>query len=99
MNEPYKPENIDLDHIARLARLRIAPEHREAMSRDFAAIVAFARDLSGLDPDSIETTAHTAAVHNRFREDTVKPSMSREELLTNAPKAEDGCFVVPRVVD
>lgn len=94
-----KPASIDLDHIARLARLRIDPERRDALTRELSAMISFAESLSSIDTTGIAPTAHAASTVNRFREDTVKPSTPREELLANAPKAEDCCFVVPRVVE
>lgn len=47
----------------------------------------------------IEPTSHSIPVINVFREDAVRPSLPREEVLQNAPKARDGCFVVPRIVE
>ena len=94
-----KPVSIDLDHIAHLARLRINPDRRDTLTEELTAILAFAAELCSIDTNGIEPTAHAAAMQNRFREDTVRPSTSREELLRNAPDAQDGCFIVPRVVE
>ena len=38
-------------------------------------------------------------VINVFKEDNVKPSYKREEILKNAPSAQGGCISVPKVVE
>ncbi|MBE6929256.1 MAG: aspartate--tRNA ligase [Ruminococcaceae bacterium] len=91
--------NVNIDHIAKLARLRVDPVRRDALTRELTDMVAFAEQLSAVDTTDITPTAHAASMVNRFREDEAAPSMSREELLANAPAAESGGFVVPRVVE
>jgi aspartyl-tRNA(Asn)/glutamyl-tRNA(Gln) amidotransferase subunit C len=39
------------------------------------------------------------AVQNVFREDEIKPCLTNEEALANAPESEAGCFKVPRVME
>ncbi|MEF9918290.1 MAG: Asp-tRNA(Asn)/Glu-tRNA(Gln) amidotransferase subunit GatC, partial [Eubacterium sp.] len=44
-------------------------------------------------------TEHIVALQNVLRADDVKPSLSTEKALANAPEAESGCFKVPRVLE
>jgi aspartyl-tRNA(Asn)/glutamyl-tRNA(Gln) amidotransferase subunit C len=61
-------------------------------------IVEFANNINKLNTDGVEPTNHILKVQNVFREDEVKESYSRDEILKNAPKKEAGCLVVPSVV-
>ncbi len=84
---------IDVDYVAKLARLEIAPEDRERLQRDLSAIVGYIAELEELSVDGVEPTAHAADVYNVWREDAAKPSFSREEMLANAPAEIDGELV------
>jgi aspartyl-tRNA(Asn)/glutamyl-tRNA(Gln) amidotransferase subunit C len=47
----------------------------------------------------VESTSHAIPIHNVFREDEVKHSLSQEEVLAIAPDEEDGHFKVPRIIE
>jgi aspartyl-tRNA(Asn)/glutamyl-tRNA(Gln) amidotransferase subunit C len=47
----------------------------------------------------VEPTAHALAVHNVFREDEVRPGLTQEAALANAPAAQAGQFMVPRIIE
>lgn len=87
---------IDIRHIAKLARLRLSDEEAARFETEMTAILGMvdslpelSGDASGLDPE------HPMAL----RADEIGPSMKRDRLLSNAPKVEAGCVVVPRIVD
>lgn len=89
----------DVDYVARLARLHISDEQKEALTVDMAAIIDFADKLNEIDTNGVEPQAHAMHIENVFRKDEIKPSYSRDELLKNAPEANAGCFSVPKIVD
>ena len=64
-----------------------------------AAIIGFADKLNEIDTGDSEPHAHAIAVENVFREDEIKPSYKRDEILKNAPDKQAGCFAVPRIVE
>lgn len=88
-----------VEHVANLARLNLTDVEKEQMTHDMEAIIAFADQINALDIKDVEPTAHIIPINNVFREDDVRASMNREELLQNAPKQEDGCFSVPKIVE
>lgn len=86
-------------HVAKLARLNLTDSKAEKLSLDMESIIGFADKLNELDTEGVVPTAHAIPVSNAFREDEVVPSYDNALIIQNAPHAEDGCFVVPRVVE
>lgn len=86
-------------HVAKLARLKLSDSEAEALSKDMESIIGFADKLNELDTEGIVPTAHAIPMSNAFREDVVKPSYPCEDMLKNAPAAEDGGYTVPKVVE
>lgn len=90
---------IDVDHVANLAKLYLRPEEKAEMAKDLQKIVAFANQLSEIDTQNVPQTAHVVPQENVFRADEVAPGMDREAVLQNAPAQDDGYFFVPQVVE
>jgi aspartyl-tRNA(Asn)/glutamyl-tRNA(Gln) amidotransferase subunit C len=88
-----------VDHVARLARLDLSEEERERMRVEMTNILEHAAQIQALDLDGVEPTSHAIPLKNVMRADEVKPSLSQEEALAIAPRAEDGRFMVPRIVE
>lgn len=88
-----------MEHIARLARLALADDEIERLTVDLAGILEYAEDLAALDLDGVAPTAHPLPLVNVFRADTIGPTLDRDEVLAEAPAAEDGRFRVPRILD
>ena len=57
-----------------------------------------AADIAALDIADVPPTAHPLPLVNVLREDTPRPSLDREEVLAQAPLAEDRRFKVPRIL-
>jgi aspartyl-tRNA(Asn)/glutamyl-tRNA(Gln) amidotransferase subunit C len=88
---------IDVDHVAWLARLELTEEEKEVFGRQLRQILEHAAAISSLDIGDVPPTSHPLPLSNVMREDRVEPSLSREEALSGAPRAEGGYFVVPRI--
>jgi aspartyl-tRNA(Asn)/glutamyl-tRNA(Gln) amidotransferase subunit C len=88
-----------VDHVARLARLDLSEEERTRMQGELSAILEHAEKIQELDLDGIEPTSHAIPLRNHMRPDVVGQTLTQEEALANAPKAEDGRFWVPRIVE
>jgi aspartyl-tRNA(Asn)/glutamyl-tRNA(Gln) amidotransferase subunit C len=89
----------DVQHVAKLARLHLTDEEQAAMQKDLGDIIAFADTLNSLDTEGVTPSAHAVAVQNVLREDVAGESFDRDKLLANAPSQEDGCYIVPKVVE
>ena len=89
----------EVEYVAKLARLNLTEEEKETLNKNMEDIIEFANKLNSLDTEGVEPTAMILPMYNVFREDNVEASYNREEILKNAPSAEDGCFKVPKIVE
>ena len=89
----------ELFHVASLARLKLSDAEATKLETDMADIIGFADTLNELDTENIVPTAHAIPMQNAFREDVVKPSFERQEILKNAPDFDEEGFIVPKVVE
>jgi aspartyl-tRNA(Asn)/glutamyl-tRNA(Gln) amidotransferase subunit C len=88
----------DVEHVANLARLALSPEEIEQFTDQLAVILDHAEDVAALDLEGVEPTAHPLPLVNVLRRDEVSPCLDRDEVLAQAPEAEDGRFRVPRIL-
>ncbi|MGH2739062.1 MAG: Asp-tRNA(Asn)/Glu-tRNA(Gln) amidotransferase subunit GatC [Actinomycetota bacterium] len=93
------PVEIDVDHVARLARLRLTDEERERLAAQLAVILEHAQRVSEVAAEDVPPTSHPIPQRNVFREDEPGECLSHEEALAGAPEAEAGRFKVPRIVE
>lgn len=82
-------------HVATLARLGLSDAQIEALGAELNDILVQVDRISALDLTGIEPTAHAVAVTNVTREDVLRPCLSREDALLNAPEQQDGAFLIP----
>jgi aspartyl-tRNA(Asn)/glutamyl-tRNA(Gln) amidotransferase subunit C len=88
----------DAAHVARLARLDLTDDELERFTDQLGAVLEHARDVEALDTAGVPPTAHPLPLRNVLREDRVVPSLSRDEVLAQAPAAEADRFKVPRIL-
>jgi aspartyl-tRNA(Asn)/glutamyl-tRNA(Gln) amidotransferase subunit C len=88
-----------VEHVARLARLEVSEDEKAVFARQLSAILTHIDQLKGLDTTGVEPTATVLPTDNVFREDEVRPSLTPEQALANAPDQEDGFFRVPRILE
>lgn len=81
--------------IANLAKLSVAPEELDGLTKDMNEIIGFADTIGAAAPGDAGFDGGTG-LSNVFREDVVVPSCGREEILKNAECREDGYFLVRR---
>jgi aspartyl-tRNA(Asn)/glutamyl-tRNA(Gln) amidotransferase subunit C len=86
-------------HVARLARLELAPDEIEAMQDNLGKILGYVEQLGELSTDGVPETAHVAADAAPLREDALVPSLDTESALGEAPRRSGGSFAVPGFVD
>jgi len=89
----------DVEHVARLARLALTDDEIEQLTVELGAVLEHAADVASLDLADVPPTAHPLPLRNVLRDDDVRPSLDRDEVLAAAPAAEDGRFRVPRILD
>jgi aspartyl-tRNA(Asn)/glutamyl-tRNA(Gln) amidotransferase subunit C len=87
-----------VEHIAELAKLSLTDEEKESYREQLSAILEYAEILQRLDTESIPPTASVLPLQNVMRDDDVVPSYRREDILENAPDAQDGSFRVRAIL-
>ena len=94
-----KIDRAQLDRIAHLARLEFDEKDAEKMMRDMTNIVTFVEKLNEVNTDGIEPLTTMSHEINALREDEVKPHLSHNDALMNAPKKDHDYFRVPKVLE
>jgi aspartyl-tRNA(Asn)/glutamyl-tRNA(Gln) amidotransferase subunit C len=91
--------DFDVKYVAHLARIALAPAEEEKLAAQLGNILGYIEKLKELDVKEVEPTAHAVPLINVFRADEIRPSLSNEEALRNAPSKANGLFLVPKIVE
>ncbi|MFL5805241.1 MAG: Asp-tRNA(Asn)/Glu-tRNA(Gln) amidotransferase subunit GatC [Roseiflexaceae bacterium] len=89
----------EVEHVARLARLRLSPEELEKMRVQLSNILDYIDMLKEVDVAGVPPTAQVTDLLNILRADEVRPSLPREDVLMNALDQQDGMFRVKAIFD
>lgn len=93
----------ELERIAQLARLRLNPQSAEHTLEQINGFFNLVDRMNAVNTDGVEPLAHPAAVMQevalRLRDDVVSELNAREANMQNAPAAERGMFLVPKVIE
>ena len=92
-------EQSDIEKIARLARIRIEPEAIPEVAARINDILAMVDTMQSVDTSGVEPMANPLDACQRLRVDGVTEENRREAFLAIAPQAENGLFLVPKVID
>jgi len=98
-NEKGRLSRAEVEHIAELAKLSLTEEEKEKFREQLSAILEYADTLQHLDTEAIPPTATVLPLRNVMVTDEVRPSFPREDILANAPQAEDGYFKVQAILE
>jgi len=85
--------------IAELAKLDLTEDEITLYAGQLSNILGYFDHLSQLDTSHIDPLAGVLPLSSVMREDTVKPALSPEVALSNAPSAQDQQFRVSAVLD
>jgi len=88
----------DVRHVAMLARLALTDEQVTTLVAELSTILTHIDELKNLDLEGVQPTAHPLAMTNSVRGDVVRPGLSREDALLNAPDTDGTAFVIPTIV-
>ena len=91
--------NFDVQYVAHLARIELTPAEEQKLGAQLNNILGYIEKLKELDVSTVEPTAHAVPMVNVTRPDEVRPGLSNEEALRNAPAKAGGLFVVPKIVE
>ncbi len=94
--------SVDADtvrRIAHLARIAVAEEEVEHLRGELNAILAFVEQLSEVNVEGVEPMTSVIPMEMKKRRDRVTDGGIADDIVRNAPAAEDHFFVVPKVVE
>ena len=93
------PADLDVEYIARLARIRLTPEENARFRTQLSTILNYVDQIARPDTAAVEPTAHAIPVFDVVRPDEPAPGLETADALGNAPRAANGLFIVPKVVE
>jgi len=101
---PAKVTEKDVQRVAELAHLELAPEETGRMLRDLNAILDYVAELNELDTTGVAPLAQVselgdAAGPGALREDRQEPSLKRDAVMAQAPESDGAFFKVPKVIE
>ncbi len=85
----------EVAHVAKLALLDLSDEEIDLFTVQLGDVIATAHAMNDLDLDGVVPTHHPLGLTNVYRADEVRPSIDRDEVLSQAPDVEDDRFKVP----
>jgi len=86
-------------HIATLARIRLSEAEIDGLSHELSSILSWVEQLKEVDTTSVAPMTSVAAMQLPMRADRVTDGNRRDDILGNAPRAANGFFAVPKVVE
>lgn len=94
----------DVERVAELAHLELAPEETGGMLRDLNAILDYVAELNEIDTRGVEPLAEVSELQGEpgagtLRADVVLPSLDRAAVMREAPETDGAFFKVPRVIE
>ena len=89
----------DVEHVAGLARLKFTEDELLVFTDQMNTILSYFDTLQKLDTTGVEAATHAVNLCNAFRDDRIRPSLTGEEALKNAPAHERSCFKVPKIIE
>jgi aspartyl-tRNA(Asn)/glutamyl-tRNA(Gln) amidotransferase subunit C len=90
----------DVAAIAHLARLQITEAERQGYAKDLSKIIGMVEQLKAADTDNVEPMSHPLAGQvQRLRSDDITETDHHEKYQRNAPRAEAGLYLVPKVIE
>ena len=93
----------DIARIANLARLELSQDESERMLTQLNNFFGIVEKMQAVDTSGVSPLSHpVAAIQDitlRLRDDLVSETNNRDANMQNAPAAEKGMFLVPRVIE
>jgi aspartyl-tRNA(Asn)/glutamyl-tRNA(Gln) amidotransferase subunit C len=85
--------------VARLARIKVDDEEARKLQRELSGILDWVAELNAIDTENVPPMTGFGKVDLPLRADVVTDGGRTADILKNAPKSEDGFFLVPKVIE
>jgi len=94
-----KISRAEVEHIADLARLKLSEIEIDQLQDELSQILEYVEQLNELNTTDVLPTSHVVVKGDVLCEDKTRPSFPREDILANAPRAQEGFFRVYAIFD
>ncbi len=92
-------ENADIDKITILARLLVTPSETSDYANSISSILSLIDQMQQVSTEGIEPLSNPHDASQRLRKDEVTCDNQLEAFIALAPSAQDGLYLVPKVLD
>ncbi len=92
-------DRSQVESVAQLARLKIEESEMPDYLNSLNSILALVDQMQSVDTETVEPLANPLDAAQRLRADVVSEENKRDALQANAPQAEKGLFLVPKVIE
>ena len=92
-------ERADVEKIAHLARLAVSEDELDAVASDLSNILDLVEQMNAVDTEGVVPMAHPLHMVQRLRADVVTETDQRDHFQSVAPLAEEGLYLVPKVIE
>lgn len=89
----------DIRKVAKLARIRLSDEEVPHFQKEISSIITWVEQLQEVDTNNVPEMASVENTPLPQRKDKVTDGNIQKDVLANAPDADYGCFMVPKVVE
>jgi len=93
------PVEIDIEHVAKLARVDLSDDEIARLRTQLAQILEHAARVGEVAAADVPPTASPIPRANVYRDDVPEPSLPVDEALRNAPERDGDRFRVPRIAE
>lgn len=89
----------DVRKVARLSRIAVPEEKLEGLAKELTGIMGWIEQLNEVDVEGVEPMTSVVEATLPMRDDIVTDGNIQDQVLANAPKSDEGFFVVPKSVE
>ena len=93
-----KNKNMDIEHVAKLARLKLTDTEKKKFSKQMEIIIEHIEKLNKLDTQNVLPTAHVIGLSNIFRQDVAAKPLTNQDLINDSPAHSKGHYEVPKII-
>lgn len=94
-----KDKHINIERLMTLARIALTEDEKHIIADSLDSILGYFQELSEVNVDGVEESAHAHPLYNVLREDEPGKMFTPEEALMNVPEKRDNQVVVPKIVE
>lgn len=89
----------DVRKVARLSRIAVPEDKLETLASELSGIMGWIEQLNEVDIDGVAPMTSVVEATLPMRDDIVTDGNIQDQVLANAPKSDEGFFVVPKAVE